>query len=468
MPAGEAKPFPLVPVLLTGLILISFLLHFWRIGLPAEAIFDERHFADYALSIATGRPYVDIHPPLGKLLYASVLKLSGQDLSGQKPFLLIEKDEQNKTVYSPSGAAFAPGFPFRAMRGLASLFGILLPLAVFLFLKNIGVGDLGALLSAGLIVFDNALLLDSRLILLNGMYLALGFLSLALYFRKTGKAIPAGLVWGLALSVKSIAILFVLPVLIDWAIKSPSAEQNRKRKYLIKFIATGLGVYLLSYCLNWLGVSPRDQVLAWQNIGFLEKAPAAMEHLSGFASQLNLALFTWLTSLFFTVGGYTVGSPVTNPPHPWTSFWYEWPFGQKTMSLLDAGQTTQTGPIFLAGNPVIWFLVLISVIYLLAKAVLFIFRRKFSFSLLPESRLPLLLLGSYLGSLLIYATITRNTFLYHYFPALSFGIGLLGWLAEYLYRNLNLTVRLKRGLLVLLFISVVLGFIATAPKTYGL
>jgi dolichyl-phosphate-mannose--protein O-mannosyl transferase len=61
-----------------ALIAIGFcgsFLHIVSIAYPDTPVFDEAHFATYSSQYATGRMPIDIHPPLGKLIYAGVLTL---------------------------------------------------------------------------------------------------------------------------------------------------------------------------------------------------------------------------------------------------------------------------------------------------------------------------------------------------------------------------------------------------------
>lgn len=462
MSAPDKKSNPLVPIVLVGLTLISLGLHLWRIGIPDEPVFDEAHFATYALDFATGKSYVDIHPPLGKLLYAGTIVLLDQSLSAQPPFLSIGKDAAQELKYSVTGVHFHPDFPYQALRLLAGLFGMALPLVLFWFLKNIGVTDLGALTATALVVLDNALLLDSRLILLNGMYLTLGFAALAYYFSPRARTLRAGILWGLSLAIKGIGILLLAPILIE-QLFNPARNSRRLRI----FILTGLGIFFASYVLNWTSFTPAAQIHTWQKLGFIKKVPALATHTDNFFGFLVSALYAWILSILFTVGGYTIGSPLSNP-HPAASFWYQWPVMYRAMPLYLGEPGSNIGSITLAGNPVVWFAVLLTVLGFLIYLFSRFLHPKNLVTHLSRLRTPLILLGGYLGSLLPFILIDRNTFIYHYFPALCFGIGLVGWTIGTMYQNSRLPLWLRRSIVIALPLAALVGFIWTAPLTYGL
>lgn len=59
------------------LTIVSFALRFYRLDLPAEAVFDEVYYPKWANDYLEGRGFFDVHPPLGKLLTAISIALFG-------------------------------------------------------------------------------------------------------------------------------------------------------------------------------------------------------------------------------------------------------------------------------------------------------------------------------------------------------------------------------------------------------
>ena len=96
---------------------------------------------------------MDVHPPLAKLLLTLAGWLAGFD--GEFDFKDIGKDYVE------------PGVPYVAMRLLPAIMGVMTVPMMFLTLKASGCRTLTAAMGSGLIIFENGLLTQSRLILLD-------------------------------------------------------------------------------------------------------------------------------------------------------------------------------------------------------------------------------------------------------------------------------------------------------------
>ena len=96
---------------------------------------------------------MDVHPPLAKLLLTLAGWLAGFD--GEFDFKDIGKDYVE------------PGVPYVAMRLLPALMGVMTVPTIFLTLKATGCRTMTAAMGAGLVIFENGLLTQSRLILLD-------------------------------------------------------------------------------------------------------------------------------------------------------------------------------------------------------------------------------------------------------------------------------------------------------------
>lgn len=101
-------------------------------------------FGGFASKYIKGKFFMDVHPPLAKMLIALTGWLAGFD--GNFDFKDIGKDY------------LEPGVPYVAMRLYPALCGILLAPFMFLTLKVIGCRSLTAALGASLIVFGMCLL----------------------------------------------------------------------------------------------------------------------------------------------------------------------------------------------------------------------------------------------------------------------------------------------------------------------
>src|SRR3990167_5284194 len=146
---------------------LSVVTHFAFFGHPNETVFDEVHFGKFVSGYYTGEYYFDIHPPLGKLMIAGFAKLF--DFEPEFNFAEIGKEFPDKK--------------YLALRFLPILAGTLLPLVIFLIALRLGFSRMGAFAAGLLIIFDNALLTQSRLILLDPFLLLFGFTSLLFYLR---------------------------------------------------------------------------------------------------------------------------------------------------------------------------------------------------------------------------------------------------------------------------------------------
>ncbi|KAF2488868.1 PMT-domain-containing protein [Lophium mytilinum] len=139
--------------LLGVLTIIAAAVRLFRIYQPTSVVFDEVHFGGFASKYIKGRFFMDVHPPLAKLLITLAGWLAGFD--GEFDFKDIGKDY------------LEPGVPYVAMRLLPALCGVATIPTMFLTLKAAGCRTTTAALGAGLVLFDNALLTQSRLILLD-------------------------------------------------------------------------------------------------------------------------------------------------------------------------------------------------------------------------------------------------------------------------------------------------------------
>lgn len=109
---------------------------------------------------------MDVHPPLAKLLITLAGWLAGFD--GEFDFKDIGKDY------------LEPKVPYVAMRLLPAILGVLTIPTMFLTLKAAGCKTMTAALGAGLLIFENGLVTQSRLILLDSpLLMSTAFTALA-------------------------------------------------------------------------------------------------------------------------------------------------------------------------------------------------------------------------------------------------------------------------------------------------
>ncbi|KAL9122204.1 MAG: hypothetical protein Q9187_001239 [Circinaria calcarea] len=139
--------------LLGILTAIAAAIRLFRIYQPSSVVFDEVHFGGFASKYIKGKFFMDVHPPLAKLLITLAGWLAG--FNGDFDFKDIGKDYVE------------PSVPYVAMRLLPALMGVMTVPTIFLTLKAAGCRTMTAAMGAGLIIFENGLLTQSRLILLD-------------------------------------------------------------------------------------------------------------------------------------------------------------------------------------------------------------------------------------------------------------------------------------------------------------
>ncbi|POR35071.1 Dolichyl-phosphate-mannose--protein mannosyltransferase 1 [Tolypocladium paradoxum] len=136
-----------------GVTILAAVVRIFRIYQPSSVVFDEVHFGGFASKYIKGKFFMDVHPPLAKMLIALTGWLAGFD--GNFDFKDIGKDY------------LEPGVPYVAMRLFPAICGMVLAPFMFLTLKAVGCRTMSSAMGAGLIIFENGLLTQARLILLD-------------------------------------------------------------------------------------------------------------------------------------------------------------------------------------------------------------------------------------------------------------------------------------------------------------
>ncbi|KAI6247717.1 Dolichyl-phosphate-mannose--protein mannosyltransferase 1 [Erysiphe necator] len=139
--------------LMLGVTLLAIFIRLFRIYQPSSVVFDEVHFGGFVSKYIKGSFFMDVHPPLAKLLLTLAGWLAGFD--GNFTFKEIGMDY------------IEPAVPYVAMRMLPAICGILTVPIIFLTLKAAGCHTFSATMGAILITFENGLLTQARLILLD-------------------------------------------------------------------------------------------------------------------------------------------------------------------------------------------------------------------------------------------------------------------------------------------------------------
>ncbi|MDO8515905.1 MAG: phospholipid carrier-dependent glycosyltransferase [bacterium] len=446
-------------------------LHVWRIEYPARPVFDEAHFVTYASDYLKRRAFIDIHPPLGKLIYADAIALTNSNLPkaiNNTDFVLIKASDTMQFSIMSANIPYG-SFPYVPLRLVGGFFGVALATSMYFFMRSMGAGRIASLLTSLFITLENAMLLETRLILLNGMYLSFGMLALMLFFKRKSYPFAGGLLWGLSLGVKLLGLAFAGPIFAyHFFAKSTGAG-----KRALTFLITGCAIFGVIWFTNGFFYTPEARLDFWQYLGFLR--PASSSQTVAVPESLRrpaMYLAATAQEMLFASSGYLMGVEETKFANHDGSPWYLWPAMYRKMyyyvPALPIG-----GALILQGNPAVWLggtlAVLVALFYIAQRSYRKMREKKLEMS--EHERTLLVLLGGYVASLILFITIVqRVTFLYHYFPALLFSIALLGFGIERLLglKDGEPVSRPKRWALAVICASAVGGFLYMMPGTFGL
>ncbi|CAO1614890.1 unnamed protein product [Parajaminaea phylloscopi] len=142
--------------ILVPLTLVALVFRLYKLGQPSSVVFDEVHFGGFASKYINRKFFMDVHPPLAKLLIAGTARLAGFDGSFQF------KEIANEYLIGDHNPV-----PYVAMRTLPALLGVALVPLSYLTLRALSLRGTTALVGALAILLDNALATQSRLILLD-------------------------------------------------------------------------------------------------------------------------------------------------------------------------------------------------------------------------------------------------------------------------------------------------------------
>jgi len=464
---------------------LGFFTRFFSLGFPSIVIFDEAHFGLYATKYFSHQYYFDIHPPLGKMLFA---------LAGW-----IGKIEPN---FNFEVGTHYGDFNFIALRTLTAFFGSLLVILIYFFVKELGFPRRAAFISGFFVLFDNAILVQSRLILMDIILVFFIFLTFYLYFLSKRYAffsfrwklsrLLSGISLGAAISVKLIGLgaLGAILILLFFEEKILSKTKREKLFNLATFLFLPFLLYFLIYTLHFHLLPLRctqncgsvlDYYLKEEKL-LVKKGLSVPPFLTNFNTPpsgniLSKFVKTNVFALATNVGGGQI--------YYYQSDWFSWPFIVRPIQYFpnfysqysNKFQDDNNSHIYFLGNPLVWWfgiLGIIGIFYLGIKN----FFLKFKLNL-PKvfyfKNLSFLILG-YLIFFVSFASIARFALMYHYLTALIFSIIIFsiffGGVLEMIFGTSpkdKLLFSSKKanfiffGLLIIIFIS----FLFFSPLTYG-
>lgn len=432
---------------LIGLIVAATATRLWNLFTPNAIVFDEVYFKAFAGHYLDGRYFFDIHPPLAKLIFAGwakILGISADTLLNHAPLLL-------RIIPALAGIAIIPLF-----------WGIL---------RRLGVSRKFAFIGALALVFENALVVESRFILMDSLLLMFGLAAIYLYltYQQTRSnwrwlwIILAAICAGSTMSIKwtGLTILALLGVL--W-VGDFINNWREWRKRLIE-----LGILVVIPFLIYAGSF-------WLHFALLPKSGDGDAFMSNtFQSQLignpnyNQNTHTSIASRFveLNIEMFRANQTLT-ATHPYSSQWFTWPLETRPIYYWqgDTLSNGKQGNIYLLGNPVVWWGVVFGAI--IGIFTLIIARIKLS----KKAQLSLsFLLIAYLFNFMPFMAVSRVMFLYHYFLAFIFSLAAVCVLWDSISDSLVAEGAISRKslwrVLGVLMSIIILSFIYFSPLTYG-
>ncbi|HEX5125721.1 MAG TPA: phospholipid carrier-dependent glycosyltransferase [Rhodocyclaceae bacterium] len=474
---------------------MTIILHFWGLSRFNGLIFDEVYFPKYAQAYLDGKPFFDGHPPLGKYLIALGLWLS--EITGP-----LGADTNTLT-----GAAHAPW----AYRWVEALAGSMLPVVMAGIAWQLSGRWRTTLLAALLTCLDGLLLVESRYGLINIFLILFGLLGHYFYLRaldatrSRGRLFHlaiAGIFLGACVSVKWNGLSFLIVLWALWMLAYLQCwwHSHRLSKIAVSRIQIGVALgteplrnpftkatqlNLRTMLLTLLAIPLLVYVLQWQphlrinKVGFFEVHRQLLQFHEG----------------------------VKDGPseHPYCSRWYTWPVIARPMSYLFTTRppddptpygppleketpATTTYAVHALGNPLLWWLVVPTMIAMIWIALRGLFSTSVGWLLRQPMRrgrlrfrpsqsarklisldsnawVAIYLSMAYAAGILPWIDISRCTFIYHYLPSVVFGFLACAFGVDRMLSNPDGGWRLTGAVLLVLIVA---AFIFWLPLFLGL
>jgi dolichyl-phosphate-mannose--protein O-mannosyl transferase len=349
----------IAPILIA---IASFVLRIINLGLPKGFIFDEVYYVDgardllkYGVEVSGSNPEFIVHPPVGKWLIASGIKLFGDNEFG--------------------------------WRFASAVFGTLLILLFARLVHVLFYSPLLTALGAALMALDGLLLVHSRTALLD-LFLTF-FTILGVFLWHRNRHIWAGIAFGLAIGCKWSAIYFVALIGLLAVYRILVAHDIRKslKPIVAKFAQYGL-LPVFVYTLTWIGwfVSDRGWSRQW-------------------SSNPLASWFHYHSEMLNFHTGLTEQHPYQANPWSWlimgrpTSFFYASPQGCEAK---DCAQE-----VLALGTPILWWVGTIAIAVVIGYWIKSLLLRR------SDSALNIVVLGMAAGYLPWFAMQQRTAFSFY-------------------------------------------------------
>ncbi|OHT09745.1 dolichyl-phosphate-mannose-protein mannosyltransferase [Tritrichomonas foetus] len=372
-------------LLLSFITIISFTTHLLTIGEPSQVVFDEVYFGNFTNNYHRGEYYFDIHPPLGKLLL-----YAGSLISRYQPY----------EVYSKIGAPLNKTEVTKLRIWPASAGAIRAPV-LYIFLKLLDVSPVWCFTASFMISLDNALLVESRMILIDAFLSMFALVTLALtaFMTRHPKhvylmAVLSGLAAGATVSIKFTGAGVALTLVIAYFMSYPFSDA-----FILSFISgiSGLFLFFIQFPIHFA-------LLPHPGTG-------CPFHPSSFCRGLERGeKFPTIPLTSYLLKTMLKSNLAINVQHSYASKWWQWPFmlGRGTYLWVDKDRQ-----LWCVGSPAVWYSGLLGLIVWIFRTIL-----------KADTRKTLFMILGYLISYLPFMNIKRVMWNYHYFIPLLYSISM--------------------------------------------
>lgn len=436
------------------LFIISIVTHAIFFGHPKSVVFDEVHIGKYVLWHLDNSYFFDVHPPLGRLIFAFFAFALGGTSNGLD-FSNIGNTLPDWVIY---------------LRLVPLFFGILLPPIIYGILRKLNVGVLLSFIGGLLICLENSLIVQTRFLLTDSFMILFGFISLLIYlYYKNDLTLKyrnctlytAIFFASLAFCIKWIGLSFI-GLIVFFEIFSNLKFDKSRILYLLKFLSIS-GLIFISVYLSVLAINIK--VLPNSGDGDPYMSPEFQKTLKGniYENDIDIVAKDKFYKKFLEINAEMISANNRLvDPHNYASKWYEWPLMYKPIyywSSIDDENIINTlytkAHIYFIGNPLAYWLGILAIIFLTIKLLI---NKEYR----HREDIRIVLFGFYIN-FLPFILIGRIMFLYHYACALIFSviaiILILNKIENRKYQYILV------ALLVVVYISLYLYF---GPLTYGL
>ncbi|MCX5766678.1 MAG: phospholipid carrier-dependent glycosyltransferase [Gemmatimonadetes bacterium] len=434
-------------VLLTALALVTRL---WSITYPPVVVWDEHHYTYFMGAYLNGTYIVDVHPPLGRLILAATAKLFGYN---------------GMALWERNAAPL--------VRIVPAIFGAMIVPVVYALARALGGSRPVAAIVAAALVFDHALLVESRFALTDSALLLAVFTALLCdvlsdapeqQHRRWLWLLAAAIAAGAAVSIKwtGLSALGVIGARRLFLLAARERSLGSVLRDGVGFALVAAAVYVGSFWMHFALLPDSGPGDGWMSDAFTKTLEGSVNHVHG----AKLALWREVADIHKAMSDMNaaIGKQESAPSSPW----YTWPIAKHSIVMWAPSGLAAARQrwILMFGNPVVWFGALAG----MAVAGWAVFLRVAG---VPVRTLFLLLAG-YVINYAPFALIHRPMYLYHYLMPLVFslliaGLGagpLVGWgsadSAAWAFRS-KLSARGYWGLVGVMAVI----FLYLAPMAYG-